>query len=163
MKRHDLEHVLRHVPDLIHHGGYRRARHRRAARRVVTVLFWIAWVWAVIPLVTLFAWALGLRRAYLEMFSRTRFEDLAFVLPRYALIVLMIALVFVNWATLQRYWWRGRERRQRPPDAPMPDVAQRFSVDAALLARARESRTVVVHHGEDGLPRAFESREQPVR
>jgi len=163
MKRHDLQHVLRYVPDLIHHGGHRVARHRAAARRVATALFWVLWVWAVLPLVTFLAWAGGVERAYLEIFSRAPLEDLAYILPRYAVVVLTIALVFVNWATLQRYWWRGRERRRRPPDAPMPDIAHRFSVDAALLARAREARTVVVYHGEDGLPRAFENRRPPVR
>lgn len=149
MKRHDLQHVLRYVPDLIHHGGYRVARHRRAARRVVTALFWAAWVWAVLPLVTFFAWAAGLRRAYVELFARTPLEDLAFILPRYALIVLTIALVFVNWATLQRWWFRGRERRRRVPDARDAEMAQRFGVDVVQIRHAREMRVVVVHHDDN--------------
>jgi len=158
VKRHDLQHVLRYVPDLIHHGGHRVARHREAARRIATALFWAAWVWAVLPLVTFVAWIAGAERAYLELFARAPLEDLAFILPRYAVIVLVIALVFVNWATLQRYWWRGRERRRRPADAPPPEVASRFGVDAAALARVCGARSIVVHHDESGLPRAFDER-----
>src|SRR5207245_3432497 len=92
MKRHDIQHVLRYVPDLIYHGGWRVARHREAARRIATTLLWAAWVWIVLPLVTLLAWGAGAHRAYVELFARAPLEDLAFILPRYALIVLMIAL-----------------------------------------------------------------------
>jgi poly-beta-1,6-N-acetyl-D-glucosamine biosynthesis protein PgaD len=157
VKRHNIEAVLQSVPTLIYDATHRVRWHRRLARELATALFWAAWIYWMLPLLTLLAWAAGLHLAYAELLSGPAALDLVYTLPRYVLVVLFISLVGVNWAGLQMWARRGYERRSRIPETPLQEVAGFFRIDLASLEAAHASRIVIAHHDEAGLVRELVS------
>ena len=163
MKRHSIDAILESVPTLIYDATHRVRWHRRLARELATALFWAAWVYWMLPILTLFAWAAGAHVAYGELFSDGNMEHFVYVLPRYALVILMISLISVNWAGLQLWSRRGRERRLPVERREVAEIARSFGVSREMLHKAHQSRIVVAVHDEDGrvvsidahAPRAF--------
>lgn len=150
MKRHNIEAILESVPTLIYDAAHRVRWHRRLVRDLATALFWAAWIYWMLPLITLIAWLAGFRIAYSEIFSYPSTGNLLHTLPRYVLVILTIALVSLNWAGLQIWAWRGRERRKPAPTACASEVERLFGVSADNVEAARASRIVVAHHDAQG-------------
>ena len=157
VKRHNMEAVLASVPTLIHDVTHRSRWHRKLARDLATALFWAAWIYWMLPLLTLVAWIFGLHVAYLEFAGRYNLANLAYILPRYALVVLVIALASVNWAGLQIWLRRGNERRRPIPESSLLDVAQFFRIPPPELRAAHAARIVVARHDANGGVRDFTS------
>ena len=96
---------------IIEQPTLRQAR-KRYADSLVTFLAWLVWVYIWLPLVSLAAWALGLRYAWMHVFlaQRPSFETLG----SYSLVVASMGVLLVAWSryNLRRF---GRLARRRAP------------------------------------------------
>lgn len=157
MKRHNIEALLETVPTLIYDATHRVRWHRKLARELATALFWAAWIYWMMPLVTLVAWVAGIRLAYFEFFAHPAMGTFVETLPRYALVVLFISLVGVNWIGLQVWARRGYERRTLAPPKDLREIAAFFGISPASIEAAQGARVIVAHHDAVGRVRELTS------
>jgi biofilm PGA synthesis protein PgaD len=68
----------------------------------------------------------------------------------YALVAACIGLLLAAWACYNAVRFSGLDRRKPPGDTPSAALAGHFGVSAAQLQVLRASRTVLIHHTDEG-------------
>lgn len=119
---------------------------------LLTVLFWAAWLYLVLPLVSLLLWALGVR-VFLEQFRQGGYEGLLASLAAYSSVLLVIVGVLAFWIVWNVVRYGGSSDRRTVKRAEVPDWVVRgtFHLDEKLLSRLRAERLVRVDFGGEGV------------
>ena len=138
------------TPPIIDHRD-RLASTRRGVAGVLTAFAWLLYAWLWLPLITLLAWFVGLRTAYLRLYLEDQGVD-AFVLLALPLIALGCALLMVGWAEYNRLRFARRERRRRPADIGQEEVHAALGGTPALAERLRSGRIVTLSLDADARP-----------
>ena len=121
----------------------------RAFYNALTVVMWTFYIYLLLPLVTLLAWYVGFTAVYEEMVMRRGWEALVQLLGWYSLIILLIALVQVGWASINWARFCGtRDRRRLRERKVVMEVKQMFLVDTTDMAAWQNAKRLVVHHHE---------------
>jgi biofilm PGA synthesis protein PgaD len=116
----------------------------------ITVLFWTFWLYLWLPVLALFAWALGIQQAYKYMVTLGGYRDLLELLILYALIIVMLGGALIAWAGYNIARFTGIERRVPHAAITLAQSALRYGVDVPDVERWQAARTLVVLHHEDG-------------
>ena len=106
---------------------------------MLTLVFWMVWIYLWLPLITVAAWAFGVHRFVDFLLVEEGLAALHRVLHFYLIVIAVMGGTLLAWANYNRLRFTGRERRKAVP-------VQRSS---ALLARAlgrRESAALVWQH-----------------
>ena len=104
---------------------------QRVAEFTITTLFWLVWLYLIMPLVSLLLWLVGVQLFMDEMIVRGGLQALIEELLRYGLVVLaMLAatLLWVNW-NLRHYGGHNKRTHQ-----PQPVSLNELAVDSGLCA-----------------------------
>ncbi len=125
---------------------------RGVSRRVfgtMTAAAWTLYGYLWLPAITLVAWVLGVRTAWVQAVLERASVDVGDMWLMVALIVLL-GCALVLWAERQRQRFTGVERRLRAADATPEEVAASLGATAQVLAALQAGQVVTVHHDADG-------------
>lgn len=119
----------------------------RAMFGVLTLVLWASYAYLLLPALTLIAWYFGFTRVYDEMVMRSGWEALASLLGYYALIVLIMGVIQIGWASINWARFSGaRDRRRLRERMVDREVTNMFAGDASALPQWQSARRLVVHH-----------------
>jgi biofilm PGA synthesis protein PgaD len=122
---------------------------RRALFALLTLGAWFVWATLWLPLITLVAWLLGARTAYIELVMRehgTGWSDIFVVLG----IGVVCGLVEILWSSYNYRRFANRSRRQTRPVVAPEAMARVLKVDPESAKHMRESSRMVLQFADDG-------------
>lgn len=125
---------------------------------MITLIAWMAYVYLLLPLLTLLLWWLGLRTAFLELWLPQHALDrtLLVTLP---LLALVCAALLIGWAEINRMRFVGHERRAAADDASPEEIAQCLGVAPATAADLRSARIATVVTDQSATPQQLHVRQ----
>lgn len=97
---------------------------QRAAEFAITTLFWLAWLYLIMPLVSLLLWIVGIQLFMEEMIVRGGYQALIGELVHYSLVILamlVVTLIWVYW-NLRRYG-EHEQRTMQPAPVSLEEIA----------------------------------------
>ena len=126
---------------------------RTATEFTITTLFWLAWIYLVMPLVSLLLWGLGIRLFVNEMLVRGGYEALLGEMGSYSLVVLAMlvtTLIWVYWN--QRRYGRHEQRIQQPTPVSLAEIAATTGLSLGAIQAIRAKRCLRITFDDDDLP-----------
>lgn len=135
------------------------------AEVALTVLFWGAWVYFILPLISLVLWYAGISLFVEEMFLRGGIDALVEKLRTYGLVVLAIMLSLFLWTRWnQRRYGGARNTRTQPrPDVAVAETAVMAGVTTAVLRRMQAAQRVAVDFDDKEQLRVLKTDNKPAR
>ncbi|WP_101926592.1 MULTISPECIES: poly-beta-1,6-N-acetyl-D-glucosamine biosynthesis protein PgaD [Luteimonas] len=138
------------TPPIIDHSR-ERSRGRRTAASMLTAAAWGLYAWLWVPLITLLAWFLGVRTAYVQLYMTHNVID-PFLLLALPIIAVGCAILLIAWAEYNRARFGKRDRRGHRPDIDDDAVRTALGATALLAGKLRGARIVTVSVDEDARP-----------
>jgi biofilm PGA synthesis protein PgaD len=133
-----------------------QAPQQRVVYGVLTLAFWVLWLYLWLPVVSLVAWLLGGLTFYHEMLERSGYQAVTELLAWYGAIVGALGGGLVLWASYNWFRFRSGDRRRPLPALTTRDMAIYFRVGEADLAQWQVSKRAVVHRDDHGEITAVE-------
>ncbi|HEX7813294.1 MAG TPA: poly-beta-1,6-N-acetyl-D-glucosamine biosynthesis protein PgaD [Burkholderiales bacterium] len=119
----------------------------RAFFSALTVVMWSLYLYLLLPLATLIAWYVGFSAVYEEMVMRRGWEALVQLLGWYSLIILLIGLAQVGWASTNWARFKGKRDRRRLSERQVDmDADHMFVAGLDRHASWQDAKRLVVHH-----------------
>ncbi|BDU19585.1 poly-beta-1,6-N-acetyl-D-glucosamine biosynthesis protein PgaD [Dyella sp. GSA-30] len=129
----------------------RLTRLRRTLWGAIATAAWLLYACLWVPLLTLFAWFLGIRTAYQRLYVDEHALD-PFIVLALPVIALLCALVLIGWAEYNRFRFADADRRRRRRDVLESTVDERLGADHVLGERLRRHRIIRVLLDESAVP-----------
>lgn len=142
--------MVREINDVIINARQVLTRRARRRDRLLTLALWAIYAYLWLPLISLFAWLLGLQFAYTLVERAGGPASLVSLLYWFGLFVLLITLCIVGWSRLQLRRFGDRERRLAVPRVTFDEEAAYWHIDQATLTRLRESQHSRVTFDSEG-------------
>jgi biofilm PGA synthesis protein PgaD len=123
---------------------------QRTVSGLLTLVFWLIWVYLWLPLLALAAWAIGMEQAYKYMIALGGYEEVIGLLGIYTLIILIMGGSLVGWAAynILRYGKRAKRSSSEPP--ALEEVARYFRQGPLAVEGWRQAQRLQVMHDEKG-------------
>ena len=131
---------------------------QRVRDKLVTAILWIAYLYLWVPLVSLFAWLLGIEIAYDVMIRSGGARELGGVLAFFGMILAIIFATVAIWSLGNRLRYGKMRRRHVQADASVSELAEFFAVEPDAVRALRESRSASIVFDERGNPRLAQDR-----
>lgn len=122
----------------------------RFSSSLVTFVFWVFWLYLWQPLVSIIAWAMGVRIFYTNMISLGGIGGFLKLLGIYTLVVCIIAVVFFGWAYYNNRRFKNKQRRGKFWKISFTNLAERYNLTEEQVLDCKVSRRIVVHFDEAG-------------
>lgn len=122
------------------------SRPKRIVAGGVTALFWFAWIYLWLPFLTLLAWAMGLRHAYIQLLPSVETESMVKLAFTYFAIVSGLGIALLAWALFNYLRFRNVRRRVDPTAVGIFELARYANVNPTMLMQWQAARRIVVHH-----------------
>jgi biofilm PGA synthesis protein PgaD len=117
----------------------------------VTFVFWVIYIYLWLPLITLVAWWFGAKMFNLQMIQLDGYKGLLNNLGLYFVIIVVISLILIGWAELERMRFKDNLRRLMNNDITVGEVAQKYNMHEHELAHFRQKKSMLIHFSDDGL------------
>jgi poly-beta-1,6-N-acetyl-D-glucosamine biosynthesis protein PgaD len=119
---------------------------------VLTLLFWMVWVYLVLPLVSLLLWFFGVRLVVQQIVAGG-YEGLRASLAAYSLVLLVLVGLLALWIAwnVVRYGGDNDRRTVRRAEVTDEEVQKAFRLDHSLLSVLRGERLVRIDLDGDGV------------
>ena len=119
----------------------------RAFFGMLTFVLWTAYVYLLLPILTLLAWYAGYTAIYEDMVMRRGWEALVELIGMYAAIVIMMGLIQVSWASVNWARFAGKRDRRRLRERHVDMAIQKmFMMDTTEMPVWQNAKRLVVHH-----------------
>jgi biofilm PGA synthesis protein PgaD len=118
---------------------------QRAAEITITTLFWLAWLYLIMPLVSLLLWMLGVELFVEVMITRGGYQALLEELVNYGLVILgmlTVTLLWVNW-NLRRYG-RHNKRTLQPQSVSIKELAAHSGLSRTEVSGMQTARQLLI-------------------
>lgn len=136
----------------------RQSAGQRYGQRLLTLMFWLLTAYLLRPLITLIAWAAGLRLFSEIMIDEEGLVSLFQLLGSYVLIIAGIGAALGSWALYNLLRFRGRDKRTRHPRPVSPEEeASHYGLDPEAVRQWRQCRRLLVRHDANGRPLTAET------
>lgn len=124
---------------------------RHTVYKTITLLAWVVYAYLWLPVITLVAWMLGAKTAFIEVYVRDNALDstLVVTLP---LLLLLCSTLLIGWAEWNRYRFQDRDRRGPRESASEADIAQRLRAPPSLAQSLLNAKSAVLTLDEHGAP-----------
>lgn len=123
---------------------------QRFGYSVLTFLFWVLWIYLWLPLVSLFAWWVGVDLFYQEMIVKGGSQAVVQMVVWFSLVVLLSGVTFLGWAAYNLFRFRNKNRRKAIEAVKMADMAKVFNVSVKQLSKYHHTKCLVIHHDKHG-------------
>jgi biofilm PGA synthesis protein PgaD len=134
---------------IINSRGSLRLRDRWAEVGV-TLFFWLLLIYMWQPLLSVLAWFFQGYVFYHHMVTLEGYQSFSDSVLRYFLLILLFGGVFLLWARINLWRFRGNERRETPPDTLLLEQSLYFNVDPVAVQQWRCYKRMVVAFDEQG-------------
>ena len=129
--------------------AYSRAGAQRVAEVTITAFFWAAWLYLIMPLLSLLLWFAGIHLFVEEMIVRGGYEALLGELLHYGLAILGMLVVISLWVIWNRqHYGRRNLRVNQPPAVSVDEMAQYAGVSQKDLRTLQDRRDLRVTFDE---------------
>lgn len=135
----------------------RQSAAQKALFTFVTVVAWVFWAFLWLPLVTLGAWAFGLRNAWLQLYvlePASEHGDLDIVL----IVALICAAIFSSWSAYNHARFAGKQKRQGNQPVGVEQTAAAIGASTEDALRLQAHRRAVVSVSDAGAMTVDEVR-----
>ncbi|NOU24493.1 MAG: poly-beta-1,6-N-acetyl-D-glucosamine biosynthesis protein PgaD [Methylotenera sp.] len=116
----------------------------------ITFLFWLLYIYLWLPFITLVAWWVGVELFHLQMVELNGYAGIVEKLGLYSAIVVIISIVLIGWAKIERYRFKDSIRRNGYTTVPVGEVAKVFELQESQLTELRKQKSVIVHFFDNG-------------
>jgi biofilm PGA synthesis protein PgaD len=126
---------------------------QRAAEFTITTLFWMAWLYLIMPLVSLLLWLLGVELFVEVMITRGGYQALLEEMVRYSLVILgilAVTLVWVNWNL--RHYGRHNKRIVQPQPVSIKELAAHTGLSRTAITGMQKARQLLVTFDDSDHP-----------
>lgn len=135
------------------HRKWRPSPWRRATEFTVTTLFWLAWLYLIMPLLSLLLWAFGVQLFVDEMITRGGIEALIDELAHYSLVILAMLVVTLIWVYWNLRHYGGHEQRtQQPVSVSLAEIATTSGLSESAILDIRANRRMRITFDDDDHP-----------
>lgn len=122
-----------------------RPQVRRLTELTITVAFWFAWVYLILPLFSLLLWLVGYQLFTEEMLARGGYQALLRELRTYGLVILAMSLVMLIWiAWNQRRYGSHNQRIHQPPSLTLSEQAAQAGLTSDEMTALQTTRCMVL-------------------
>lgn len=129
---------------------------RRLAVTTITIVFWVAWTYLVMPLLSLLLWLVGVHLFVDRMIEMGGYQGFADRMLGYGIAVLIMAFMLALWVywNRKRYGGRKRERRTaRPAHVSEARMAKSVGLSPTMIATVRTKKEMSVDFERENRPR----------
>lgn len=127
----------------------RQSAAQKAVFAAVTVFAWLFWAFLWLPLVTLGAWAFGLRNAWLQLHVLGPIGDGGDI-DVIVVVALFCALLFISWSGYNRVRFAGKQKRRGNNPVGIAQTAFAIGATTEDATRLHAHRRAVVSVSEGG-------------
>jgi len=127
-----------------------QGKNQRYIYTVITLLFWLVWIYLWLPLLSLAAWAVGFEFFYQHMIILEGLDGLIDLLGLYLLVIFILGTALLFWASYNLIRFRGKDKRKLQVPIDIRGMAEYHGVDMTQLAAGLKSRRMLVRHYDDG-------------
>lgn len=124
----------------------------RTRDTIFTAIMWVVYLYLWVPLVSLFAWWLGVEFAYDVMIRMGGARDLDSILAVYGIIVIVIFCTVAFWSLGNRFRYGRMKRRHAHDDLSIDTMAEFFDVEPEKVEWLRETQSVAIEFDPEGRP-----------
>ncbi len=117
----------------------------------VTFVFWMIYIYLWLPLITLVAWWFGAKLFHLHMIQLDGYKGLLGNLGLYAVIIVVISMILIGWAELDRMRFKDKLRRLVNNTVTVGEIAQKYNMHEDDLTQLRQKKSMLVHFSDDGF------------
>ena len=123
-----------------------KSRLRVAVEGLLTVAFWVLYIYVLLPIFTLILWVFGVRTIYDEIFGLKGYMALIDILKNGGLITIAILAILAGWAyyNYRMFVYRGERRSSRVSISNDREISRLLSVDLDSLEGIRKLRRLKV-------------------
>jgi biofilm PGA synthesis protein PgaD len=135
----------------------RQSTAQRAAFATVTVFAWLFWAFLWLPLLTLGAWAFGLRNAWLQLHVLSPIGnggDINIIL----LVAVLCAAVFSSWSGYNHARFAGKQKRRGNKPVDVAETAAAIGATTGDAMTMQGNRRTVISVSQDGFMTVDETR-----
>ncbi|MGE7137020.1 poly-beta-1,6-N-acetyl-D-glucosamine biosynthesis protein PgaD [Luteibacter sp. NPDC031894] len=135
----------------------RQSTTQRAAFATVTVFAWLFWAFLWLPLLTLGAWAFGLRNAWLQLHVLNPIGDggdINIIL----LVAVLCAAVFSSWSGYNHARFAGKQKRRGNKPVDVAQTAAAIGATTRDALKMQGMRRTVVSVTRDGYMTVEDAR-----
>ena len=135
----------------------RQSSVQKAMFGVVTIVAWLFWAFLWLPLITLGAWAFGVRSAWLQLYvlePSHKEGDLSVVL----IAAIICAMVFSAWAGYNRARFAGKQKRRGNSPVGVEATAREIGASTEDAVSIQAHRRAVVSVSDAGFMTVDEVR-----
>ncbi|NVK21725.1 MAG: poly-beta-1,6-N-acetyl-D-glucosamine biosynthesis protein PgaD [Kangiellaceae bacterium] len=104
--------------------------HHKVTAVSMSVIFWFVTFYLWQPLISLIAWLMGFNLFHYHMITLEGFKGFYELLLYYVLIIFVLGFLFLLWAKVNQWRFRGKDKRKVSPPVSQADVANYFKVPA---------------------------------
>jgi len=127
-----------------------QAWQQKAVFGALTAVFWAAWVFLWLPLVTLIGWVFFGYQFQFHMIQLDGYEGFLNLLAVYALVIVAMGGALIAWAKYNHLRFRGVDRRRGFVPPSLDELAAMHMVSAATVAQWRTYSVMTVSHDDNG-------------
>jgi biofilm PGA synthesis protein PgaD len=126
---------------------------QRVAEFTLTTLFWLAWLYLIMPLVSLLLWLLGVELFVEVMITRGGYQALLEELVHYSLVILgilTVTLIWVNWNL--RHYGGHNKRILQPQPVSIKELAADSGLSRKEITGMQAARHLLITFDDDNHP-----------
>ncbi|MDI1298490.1 poly-beta-1,6-N-acetyl-D-glucosamine biosynthesis protein PgaD [Methylotenera sp.] len=123
---------------------------QRYGWKSVTFAFWMFYVYLWVPLITLVVWWVGVKLFHTNMIELEGYKSLVDKLGVYSAVILIISMILIGWAEINRMRFKNRIRRLDNNELSVAEVAEKYNLDTYHLTLLRQKKSITVHFNEKG-------------
>ena len=117
---------------------------QRWGYRSITLMAWIIWFYLFMPVLSFFAWVVGLSLIYRLMLQDLSVAELWHIVSTYGLGVAFLAGCYLLWAFYSYIRFRGPDRRPHVESAKVDKLAQQHMLDEDTVALWQRQTRIIV-------------------
>ena len=123
---------------------------QRYGWKSVTFFFWMFYIYLWVPLITLVVWLVGVKLFHINMIEFSGYEVLVDKLGLYSAIILIISIILIGWAEVNRMRFKNKLRRLDNNELSVGEVAKKYNLEVSHLTLLRQKKFVKVDFSAKG-------------
>jgi biofilm PGA synthesis protein PgaD len=124
---------------------------QRYGWKSVTFVFWMFYVYLWVPLITLIVWLVGVKLFNINMIELKGYDSLIDKLGLYSIIILLISIILIGWAEVNRMRFKNKLRRLDNDELSVGEVAKKYNLEVSHLSLLRQKKSIMVHFSDKGV------------
>jgi len=133
---------------IIEHPEWQKPK-QRLMMGSITLMFWMAWIYLWVPILSIIGWLLGIKLFHYQMITLGGIEGLIGMLAWYAVAVFLLSGSLIAWATYNIQRFKNKNRRGPRKVVTEEIQADYFKVEVSDVRAWRKSQLLAVSFDED--------------